>query len=63
MQNTSINLCMIVKDEAHIIERCLHSVKPLIDKVLIVDTGSSDNTIEVNNIACPASRILILIAA
>ena len=40
---------MIVKDEAHIIERCLHSVKSLIDKVLIVDTGSSDNTIEVIN--------------
>jgi len=40
---------MIVKDEAHIIERCLCSVKPLIDKVLIVDTGSSDNTIQVIN--------------
>jgi len=40
---------MIVKDEAHIIERCLHSVKSLIDKVLIVDTGSSDNTIEIIN--------------
>lgn len=38
---------MIVKDEAHIIERCLDSVKPLIDKILIVDTGSSDNTIKV----------------
>lgn len=37
---------MIVKDESHIIERCLYSVKPLIDKVLIVDTGSSDNTIK-----------------
>ena len=40
---------MIVKDEAHIIERCLNSVKPLIDKLLIVDTGSSDNTIQVIN--------------
>jgi len=40
---------MIVKDEAHIIERCLDSVKPLIDKVLIVDTGSSDDTIKVIN--------------
>ncbi len=44
-----INLCMIVKDEAHIIERCLDSVKPLIDEVVIVDTGSTDNTIEVIN--------------
>ena len=49
MQKKSINLCMIVKDEAHIIERCLDSVKPLIDKVVVVDTGSSDNTIKVIN--------------
>jgi tetratricopeptide (TPR) repeat protein len=37
---------MIVKDEAHVIERCLDSVKPLIDYWVIVDTGSSDNTRE-----------------
>ena len=40
---------MIVKDEAHVIERCLESVKSLIDEVVIVDTGSTDNTIEVIN--------------
>jgi hypothetical protein len=40
----SIGLCMIVKNEAHVISRCLDSVRPLIDYVLIVDTGSSDNT-------------------
>ena len=40
---------MIVKDEAHIIERCLDSVKLLVDEVVIVDTGSTDNTIEVIN--------------
>ena len=40
---------MIVKDEAHIMERCLDSAKLLIDKILIVDTGSSDNTIQVIN--------------
>ena len=43
----TISLCMIVKNESHIIERCLNSVKPLIDYVLIIDTGSTDNTIEV----------------
>jgi len=37
---------MIVKNEAHVIERCLDSVKNLIDMVVIADTGSSDNTIE-----------------
>jgi hypothetical protein len=40
----SIGLVMIVKDEAHIIERCLASVRPLIDHVVIADTGSSDRT-------------------
>ena len=40
---------MIVKDEAHVIERCLKSVKSLIDEVVIVDTGSTDNTIEIIN--------------
>jgi len=40
---------MIVKDEAHVIERCLDSVLPLIDEVIIVDTGSTDNTIEIIN--------------
>ena len=49
MQQKSINLCMIVKDEAHCIVRCLDSVKRVIDKALIVDTGSSDNTIQVIN--------------
>lgn len=39
-----ISLVMIVKDEAKFIERCLESVKPLIDNWLIVDTGSTDGT-------------------
>lgn len=40
----SVGLVMIVKDEAHVIERCLTSVRPFIDHVLIADTGSTDNT-------------------
>lgn len=39
-----VGLCMIVKNEAHVIRRCLDSVKPLIDYVLVEDTGSSDGT-------------------
>ena len=35
---------MIVKNERAVIERCLNSVKPLIDYWVIVDTGSSDGT-------------------
>jgi glycosyltransferase involved in cell wall biosynthesis len=40
----TIGLCMIVKDEAAVILRCLKSVRPLIDRALIVDTGSTDGT-------------------
>jgi glycosyltransferase involved in cell wall biosynthesis len=40
----TIGLSMIVKNEAHIIHRCLASVSPLVDYFLIVDTGSEDGT-------------------
>jgi glycosyltransferase involved in cell wall biosynthesis len=38
---------MILKNEAHVIARCLSSVKPFIDYWVICDTGSTDNTEEV----------------
>ncbi|MCJ2050481.1 glycosyltransferase, partial [Methylobacterium sp. J-070] len=38
---------MIVKNEAHVIRRCLESVRPIIDHWVIVDTGSTDGTEEV----------------
>ncbi len=40
----TVCLNMIVKNESEIIERCLASVKPMIDYWVIVDTGSSDQT-------------------
>jgi glycosyltransferase involved in cell wall biosynthesis len=43
----TIGLCMIVKNEAAVIERCLNSVRPLVDFVLVEDTGSTDGTQEV----------------
>lgn len=42
-----ICLCMIVKNEANVITRCLDSVRPLIDYWIIVDTGSTDGTQDV----------------
>lgn len=35
---------MIVRNEAHVIRRCLASVRPLLDHWIVVDTGSSDGT-------------------
>ena len=42
-------LLMIVKNEAHIIERAFESIKYLFDTYIICDTGSTDNTIDVIN--------------
>ena len=41
---TTIGLCMIVKNESKVITRCLDSVRPLVDYVMIEDTGSTDGT-------------------
>lgn len=43
----SISVCMIVKNEASILERCLESLKGLYEELIIVDTGSDDNTIDI----------------
>lgn len=37
---------MIVKNEEHVIERCLEAISPRIDAWCIADTGSTDKTIE-----------------
>jgi glycosyltransferase involved in cell wall biosynthesis len=42
-----ICLTMIVKDEAAVIRRCLDSIRPVIDRWVIVDTGSTDGTREI----------------
>lgn len=45
-QKPTICLNMIVKNENHVIQRCLTSVLPIIDYWVIVDTGSNDGTQE-----------------
>lgn len=45
--HSTVCLNMIVKNESHIIRRCLQSVKPFIDYWVIVDTGSTDGTQEI----------------
>jgi tetratricopeptide (TPR) repeat protein len=42
-----ISLCMIVKDEERFMELCLRSVAAHVDEICIVDTGSTDRTIEI----------------
>ena len=43
----TISLCMIVKNEEKVLARCLDSIADLMDEIIIVDTGSSDNTKEI----------------
>jgi len=43
----SVSLCMIVKDEGEFLENCLASVRDYVDEIIIVDTGSTDNTVEI----------------
>lgn len=40
----TISLCMIVKNEEAVLERCLDSVRGIADEIIIVDTGSADHT-------------------
>jgi FkbM family methyltransferase len=39
-----ISLCMIVRNNAGIIRACLESIKPWVDEMIVVDTGSTDDT-------------------
>lgn len=43
----TIGLCMIVRNEEENLPRCLNSVRGLVEETVIVDTGSTDNTIAV----------------
>ena len=42
-----LSLCMIVKNEAANLAQCLTSVKDLVDEMVVLDTGSSDRTLEI----------------
>lgn len=42
----TLSLCMIVKNEEEVIGRCLDSVQSIVDEIIIADTGSSDNTVQ-----------------
>ena len=43
----TLSLCMIVRDEEQMLPRCLAAVAPAVDEIVVVDTGSTDATVEI----------------
>ncbi|MBC9783739.1 glycosyltransferase [Heliobacterium chlorum] len=47
MNSSSISLCLIARNEAEHIGRCLSSARDYVEEMIVIDTGSSDATIEI----------------
>src|SRR3989304_469377 len=47
MADLKISLCLIVKNEAKMLPRCIDSFQESFDELIVVDTGSSDDTIKI----------------
>ena len=43
----TITACLIVKNEESTLERCLSSLINIVDEIIIIDTGSIDNTLQI----------------
>ena len=42
-----VSLCMIVRDSSRTLAACLGSVRPFVDEIIVVDTGSKDDTVAI----------------
>jgi tetratricopeptide (TPR) repeat protein len=42
-----LSLCMIVKDEEEMLPGCLEPLRGVVDEMIVVDTGSTDRTVEI----------------
>ncbi|WP_435922716.1 glycosyltransferase [Paenibacillus sp. DYY-L-2] len=47
MSRLPLSICMIVKDEEYFLEDCLKSVVDYASEIIIADTGSSDNSVQI----------------
>jgi tetratricopeptide (TPR) repeat protein len=46
-EGLTLSLCMIVKDEEAMLGRCLEAAREAVDEIIVVDTGSTDRTVEI----------------
>jgi len=42
-----LSACLIVRDTGNYLQKCLASIKNIVDEIVIVDTGSKDNSVDV----------------
>lgn len=47
VDKNTLSVCVITKNEADRIRKCLDSVKHLADEIVVLDSGSTDNTVEI----------------
>lgn len=47
IRDFSISACLMVKNEEAMLPQCLESIRSWVDEIVLVDTGSTDKTIEI----------------
>ena len=43
----TVSACLIIKNEEELLPGCLESIRDWVDEIIVVDTGSSDKTVEI----------------
>ena len=46
-ESSKISVCIIAKNEEKMLQQCLQSVKDIAYEIIVVDTGSTDKTVEI----------------